>query len=86
MRYAPIMLGEHMKMGAKLHGVGFFRSTPSMGNWFLRDGELRLHASGMFAARWQTREITMARPLALTHNTIARLFRSHICWRSGSRR
>ena len=74
MRYAPIMLGEHMKMGAKLHGVGFFRSTPSMGNWFLRDGELRLHASGMFAARWQTREITMARPLALTHNTIARLF------------
>lgn len=73
MRYAPIMLGEHMKMGAKLHGVGFFRSTPSMGSWFLKDGELRLHAAGIFAARWQTREITMGRPLALTHNTIARL-------------
>lgn len=76
MRYAPVILGEHMKMGAKLYGVGFFRTTPSMGDWVERDGkliDLLVHCKGHFVARWNSREISMGRPMAYTHNTIARL-------------
>jgi len=76
LRYAPVILGEHLKLGAKLHGVGFFRTTPSMGDWMLRDdqaGELYVHSKGHFVARWNDRAITMGRPMAYSHNTIARL-------------
>ena len=74
-RYAPILLGEHMQREAALHGVCFFRSTPSMGEWMFKQspGEIRVNSKGHFAARWNDREITMGRPMAYTHNTIARL-------------
>ena len=71
-RYAPIILGELQKMGARLHGCAFFRCTPSMGDWFLRDGDL-VHATGFFTNRWNTRTITLARPAAYALNTTARL-------------
>ena len=75
MRYAPLILGEHMKVDADLYAVCFFRSTPSMGDWVynLAPGELRVHSKGHFVARWNGREISMGRPMAYTHNTIARL-------------
>ena len=77
MRYAPVILGEHLRMGAKLHGVCFFRSTPSMGDWIFNKDEsnpsIRVSSHGHFVARWNSRQITMPRPMAYTHNTIARL-------------
>ena len=76
LRYAPVILGEHLKLGADLFAVCFFRTTPSMGDWVFRDGnevDLLVHCKGHFAARWGSREITMGRPMAYAHNTIARL-------------
>lgn len=72
-RYAPVILGECMKVKSKLHGVNFFRSTPSMGDWFINSGDPRVHSTGFFTNRWNTRIITFARPIAYTFNTIARL-------------
>ena len=77
LRYAPIILGEHLAMGAELKGVCFFLAMGAVGDWMWepRYGgvDLRGSASGHFVAQWDSREITMGRPMAYTHNTIARL-------------
>ena len=72
-RYGPVILGECLNMGAKLYGCLFFRCVPSMGDWFLKDGDIRIHGNGFFTNRWNTRTITLARPAAYTLNTLARL-------------
>ena len=76
LRYAPVLLGEHLRMGAKLHGVCFFIAGGIMGDWMWREGyntadEMR--NTGFFVGRWNRQSITMARPMVYGLNTIARL-------------
>ena len=75
-RYANVMLGEHLNLGAKLHGVCYFLAMGAMGDWMFDEGRDlagELRNSGLFAGKWNSREITLARPMIYTHNTIARL-------------
>lgn len=75
-RYANVILGEHLAMGAKLKGVCYFLAMGAMGDWMWdegRDLSGELRNSGLFAAKWNDRQITVGRPMIYTHNTIARL-------------
>jgi len=83
--YMPVMLGEHLKMGAALNGVYFFRAVTTLKYKYIYDsqgnyipGELAMPSEGYFVNRglvnaggdWR---ISVARPVAYTHNTVARL-------------
>ena len=83
--YMPTILGEHQKMGAALHGVYFFRAVTALKYKYIYDadgnyihGELAMPSEGYFVNRglvnaggdWR---ISVARPFAYTHNTVARL-------------
>ena len=72
-RYGPALLGECMKVGAKLHGCCFFRCVASMGKWYYWDPETRVNPAGFFTNHWDTREVVFPRPKAYTLNTLARL-------------
>jgi len=83
--YTSVMLGEHLKMGAALHGVYFFRAVTALKYKYIYNadgtyiaGELAMPSEGYFVNRglvnvngdWR---ISVARPFAYTHATIARL-------------
>ena len=78
--YGPVLLGEHLKIGAPLYGVYYFMARQVTTDAFFLDkqgriipGCLRVGGCGHWANRYNDEMITVARRAVYTHNTLARL-------------
>ena len=77
--YGPVLLGEHLKVGAELHGTFFFKARQTaFENYLFPEGifepdRLRQGGNGHFVSVVSNDYLTVARPMVYTHNTLARL-------------